>query len=391
MIFVEDSEKKGIEGKYPESVEVFDSSQPGKKVKAIIVSSSADYSISGSDGIMSIPVKFVYMEVNMNLKLRFKIDEIALESEEIVLTISGFDENTPTYIDLAVGPLADITLNQDLGSTYEFHMKDSFGNNYIFQEDNIELTINFTPDGLTPLPKDFYKFKGKTNIVSSSSTLTEEYKISFSSTQVTNAPTGTAFVKVQFSQDNEWITYNSNYFMGESLSYEVYFDNPISQAYVYAVNGSPIELEYSTEVDCNTDIKVSLQLFDQWFDAPSTPIKPDLPSISLIRIPPLYAFDVENGTHPIISIAYDPLVSLTNAEGNFTFVLKVKECYVGDYIISFMFGTAFSYPFKFTTTFPIDGLTLGTAAVYNGASPYLFGIFPTTEQTVSVDSSTSQV
>ena len=86
MIEVTDSAKKGISGKYPESVTISYNSDPSLAVQVIMVTSSSDFSISGKDGIMTVPVKFVYLEDDLTVKLQFIIDGITLDSDEIVLT-----------------------------------------------------------------------------------------------------------------------------------------------------------------------------------------------------------------------------------------------------------------------------------------------------------------
>ena len=130
---------------------------------------------------------------------------------------------------------------------------------------------------------------------------------------------------------------------------------------------------------------MSIQLYNQWWE-PLNNEKPTLPSVSLIRIPPLYSFDLENSADPIISLT-DPSGGNTTSDGNYTFNLKIKKCYTGDYIVSLMFGTAFSFPLLFSTTMPVTDLSITTEGLYPGSSPYLFGTFPTTPYEVTVTQS----
>ena len=117
-------------------------------------------------------------------------------------------------------------LGTAIGATYEFTLKNSFGGNIIYQEDQLELAVDFSPDGLTPLPTDFYKFKSGTNMVTTESN-PNEHIAKFENAIVDKAPNGAAFIFVRFSAESFWISDMEGFIVGESPRYQVEFINPV--------------------------------------------------------------------------------------------------------------------------------------------------------------------
>ena len=87
LVEVLNANQEGVSGKVPSSVSVSKKSDTGATIEIYVNTSSSDFGMSGSDGIMVVPVKILCMgQDSLSVKITISVDGLSVESEYIQLS-----------------------------------------------------------------------------------------------------------------------------------------------------------------------------------------------------------------------------------------------------------------------------------------------------------------
>ena len=107
-----DSDGNGIPGKYPVEIKVLGKSKSSVKVEVRIEGGSSDSKTSGTDGTMTVPIRFLVASGDVSLKLRFTVDGVNVITDSIELKRDRvMSTDVPSFITIPTLSNSTVVIN----------------------------------------------------------------------------------------------------------------------------------------------------------------------------------------------------------------------------------------------------------------------------------------